>query len=163
MRRIAIARSWGVRNQAFVGESGKKNLREWKVNSGQCHPTTWVHTHMPKQSLMLKCRWWSRACKSRWMWSAGSRFSYHCQGSKDFVLMCKDPKLRKPDMIWAMGCGTSISESSHSVSLCVWSLLPVPFIKTCWARVRKFESATTNTHTNIQLSESVLYGYRTWK
>ena len=28
-------------------------------------------------------------------------FRYHCQGSSPFVLMCKQPKLMKPETMWA--------------------------------------------------------------
>lgn len=48
----------------------------------------------------------------------------HCHGSKDAVLICKDPKLIKPEIIWALEI-IRVYETKR------WNRsLPVPFIKT---------------------------------
>jgi hypothetical protein len=38
-----------------------------------------------------------------------SNFPYHCHGANPFVLMCKAPKLIKPEMIWAKRMGEKIA------------------------------------------------------
>ncbi len=99
----AIARSAGVKNQALVGESGKRNLRlvsapplDFKrrdVVYQNAIAVNKVRRPVMIISLGKPHQWPSRHTR------IGT--TNHCHGSKDFVLMCSVPKLMNPEIIWA--------------------------------------------------------------
>jgi hypothetical protein len=78
MRCTAFARSSGVRNQAFVGESGNKNLHPtvmswWKGQGTRDLPKL---TRMKWQESALLNQWWSWACDlSEKVWSNEKEYS----------------------------------------------------------------------------------------
>lgn len=115
---IAILRSSGVKNQALVGESGKKNLSRvllWsavltiqrkvipKANSeSQCHKT--CDNHKPFQ--------WSIKDRSS---GPAALASHHCQGRRALCLIWRTEKLRNPDIIWAK------TQIKHTMSIKRWA------------------------------------------
>lgn len=86
MRLTAIARSSGVKNQAFVGESGKKNLSGYKRLATDTKSIAAIHQYAKETTKVRE----------------PVIIISHCHGAKPPVWIWSVPKLIKPEIIWAV-------------------------------------------------------------
>jgi len=95
-----LALSSGVKNHAFVGESGNRKLFDDErvfeardVRDAHKKSAAVMRVSIPVMIISLE------GGQSELRISEKPTWSYHCQGSNPPVRMCNEPKLMKPEII----------------------------------------------------------------